>query len=135
MQPYTECFFTVFAVTFPAIFIGNMPCNDIVIIFVSLCQFCGKCHRIFPVSRAVRTGIVTCSEFAFHAVMPDTQDIRVFSCHPRRMRSCRSCKADFQSVFFHILHDLIQFGKIIGNFIRLQCCPAENIERHDINVR
>ena len=53
----------------------------------------------------------------------------------RRMRSCRSCKADFQSVFFHILHDLIQFGKIIGNFIRLQCCPAENIERHDINVR
>ena len=135
MQPYTERFLTIFTIAFPTVFVRNMPCNDIIIILVTLCQFCCKCHRIFPVSRAVRAGIMTCSEFPLHAIMLDTQNIRVLSCHPRRMCTCRSCKADFQSVFFHILHDLVQFGKIISNLIRLQCSPAENIKSHDINVR
>ena len=134
-QPHVKCLLTVFAVTLSAVFIGDMPCHNIVIVFVMFRQLLRQSCRIHAVYGTVRTGIVPASELALHSVELRAQDFRVPVCHPCRMRAGRCCKHDLQSVFLHQFHNAVQFCKIIGALVRLQHCPGKHIECHRINVR
>ena len=59
---------TVFTVAFPAIFIGDMPGDDIFGMSVSLRKLLGKPDRIGPVNGTAGAGIVPEAEFAFDAI-------------------------------------------------------------------
>ena len=64
-QPDTKCFLTVFTITFPPKFIGNVPCYNIIVIPVPLCNFLCQPDRILLIGRTVRAGIVSSPEFSF----------------------------------------------------------------------
>ena len=119
LQPYPECFFTVLTIAFPAKFIGNMPCRDILIILVPLCQHSCQLRRILPVRRAVRAGVVPSAEFVLPSMLVRAQNIRVPLCHPGRMRAGRSSQTYFQAVCTYQFHNRIQLFKLIRILIRL----------------
>ena len=87
LQPDTKCLFTIFTITLTAKFIRNMPCHNIIVIFISLCDFCCQTNRIFFISRTVGAGIMSAPKFSFHTVKFCSQNIRIFLCHPCRMCS------------------------------------------------
>ena len=111
-----------------------MPCNDVVIVLITFREFGSERARVFPVSRAVRAGVVAAPEFTLHAVKFRPEHIGMFSRHPCRMNGGRSRKADFQAVLLHHVHNFIEFFKGIGILIRLKGSPAEHIQRHDIDM-
>ena len=111
-----------------------MPCHNIFSISISLCQVSCQCYRILAICRTVGAGIVSASKLTFHPVMLCSENIRITSCHPCRMYRSRSSQTHLQMIVFYHIHDLIQFGKIIRSLIRLQHCPAEDIQRNNINV-
>ena len=134
-QPHAKCLLAIFAVTLSAVFIGDMPCHNIVIVFVMFRQLLRQPCRIHAVDGTVRAGIVSATELALHSVELRAQDFRVPVCHPSRMRAGRCCKHNLQPVFLHQFHNAVQFCKIIGALVRLQHCPGKHIECHRINVR
>ena len=116
LQPQPEILLTVFTVTFPAVFIGNVPRHDIIIIFIALRQLSGQDPGIFPVCRTVGTGIRPSPELSFPTLKINPENIRIFSCHPGRMHRGGSGHADFQSVLPNHLHDPVQLFKMIFFF-------------------
>ena len=118
-QPFPEFLFTVFAVAYSAILVGDMPGDDIVIFFVALGQCCGQGGGIFLVGGTVGTGIVPAAEFAFHAVFLHAQDVGMFSGHPGGMGACGSGETYLKSMGFYQFHDFVQFFEMIGVIIGL----------------
>ncbi len=118
-QPFPETPLAVFTVADAAKFIGNVPRHDIVIIPVAFGKLCGQSRRVFPVSPAVRTGVVAAAEFAFHAVKLRPEDIGIFSGHPGGMNGCGSGETYFQAVPMNHFHNTVEFFKMINVFFRL----------------
>ena len=118
-QPRAKCLLAIFAVTLSAVFIGDMPCHNIVIVFVMFRQLLRQPCRIHAVDGTVRAGIVSATELALHSVELRAQDFRVPVCHPSRMRAGRCCKHNLQPVFLHQFHNAVQLCKIIGALVRL----------------
>ena len=127
LQPDTEGFFTIFTVTGPAVFIAHVPGCNIFLILIVLCQFFRKTQGKPPEAGAVGTGVMPAAKLSAHTVKFRTQHIRILSCHPCGMGRGGICHADLHPVFRHPCHRVIQCGKIIGLFIRLQHRPVEHI--------
>ena len=135
LQPKPEVFLAVFTVTRSTVLIGNVPRHDIVVIPVTFCQLTGQNPGVFPVRRAVRTGIRPAAELSLSALKIHPQHIRILSRHPCRMH-CRRCgHANLHAVILHQFHDLIQFLKMILLLGRLQKRPGKHIQCDDIHPR
>ena len=134
-QPLPECPFAVLTVAFSAVFIGDMPGDDIIVGFVTFGQSGSQGRCIFAVGRAVGAGIVSAAEFTFQAIFVGPENIRIFAGHPGGMGTGGGGKTDLHAMFRDQFHNPVQLIKTVGILIRLQHCPAEDVQRDDVDVR
>ncbi len=69
-----------------------------------------------------------------HAVTPHAQHFRVFLRHPRRACAARRGEKYMNARRKEFLDNIIQPGKIIFPFTRLQLRPAKYAHRHHIAI-
>ncbi len=118
-QPFPKFFLAVFAVAFPTVLVGDVPCDKVVIFSVTIRKFCGERHSVFLIGGAVGAGIVAAAEFALHAVCLHPQDIGMLSSHPCGVRPGGGGEAHFHAVLFHQLHNLVQLIEMIDVVVGL----------------
>ena len=135
LQPYTECFFTVFAVAFAAIFVADVPACYMLIIAVAFCQLFCQCFGIFLENRRIGACVMTLTKFMMTTFIVCSCYFRIFLIKPSRHSTCGSCQNDIIIFFAQHFHDFIQFIEIIFFFGRLDLRPGENIDGCTVDTR
>ena len=125
-QPFPEFFLAQRTVTFPAVFIGNMPQDHCRMFSEAFGKLLIDIKNLFTVYRRSITVVMSSTEKSSCPIRVHTENFLVFICHPFRSGSGWCGKDRINAFFIQIVNYRFQPVKVIFPFFRLQYSPGKH---------
>ena len=120
--------------TFPVIFVGNMPGNHCRMLSIPFCQPLVNFRYKLPVNSGSITVIHPHPVQISGTVRAHPQNLRIFFRQPRRSCPAGGCQYNLNPIFMQVVHYFIQPSKVPDTLLRLQRRPGKDAQRYRIDM-